>query len=146
MLGVKVAWCQSCWLPSETCTPSAQAPCTLRQLPRGDHRLFSPLNRVILVVSRGSSLWLSLHIKGALSERFLRIGAKYLLFSLYGFLRTIYRAYIGISHDGVRWARGTSNYPLIVTFLGQFGSSTWAPPKKNIPSYLEDHPRTNVSS
>ncbi len=23
-----------------------------------------------------------------------------------------YRAYIGISHDGVRWARGTCNYPL----------------------------------
>ncbi len=26
----------------------------------------------------------------------------------------LYTAYIGISHDGVRWARGTSNYPLSI--------------------------------
>ncbi len=42
---------------------------------------------------------------------------------------TSYRAYIGISHDGVRWDRGTSNYSL--TYGYSYGC-TVAPWKINI--------------
>ncbi len=60
-----------------------------------------------------------LSIKGQLGVP-LTVYPWYLLCSLgiLGDYNPLYRAYIGISHDGVRWDRGTSNRPLNQQYQG----------------------------